>query len=412
MKTNIKAIVTAWSLFLAVGLGAEICWGAPDPCDPALEGTAETDTPNYLRDKYGIPTIASGVEALGLAPYVWKCSGADETFRAEATMPGAYLKATFRGTTTIGLILDGTANDGCPASSMPVIEYCIDEGPFTIVQLSTTGAVYTLPLASDLDSGIQHRLDLYFRAADLAQQRWYSSVSRLRIAGIALGPDGVFLPRPKQSKLAIGFGDSITEGVGVDGLFTSWQLLDVNNARGSWFPIVCSALDCEYGQLGSGGQGMVNTSMALPPLPQTWDRYDSLGLLRLEEGLLVPEPDYVFCCMGTNDNQDITGAYVDWLIVMRQASPNAQFFCVTPPLGDRWHASEVRAVVAARNAAGDAKVYLIDTSPLEPGFKAGQGGTLFAYDGVHPSMYGHAILGSFIAAEAQRAISAVCPEGP
>ena len=42
--------------------------------------------------------------------------------------------------------------------------------------------------------------------------------------------------------------------------------------------------------------------MALPPLPQSWDRYDA-ATSRLTEGRLVPEPDYVFCCMGTNDFQ-------------------------------------------------------------------------------------------------------------
>lgn len=383
-----------WSFILMAGLGIEVYGDA-----------AETEIQNYQRDKYGIPIVVSGVEALGLAPYVWKQSGVDETFRAEAAMPGAYLKTMFQGTTTVGLIVDGTANVGCPAASMPVIEYSINGGPLSVVQLSSTGAVYTLPLAAGLDGGTQHQFDLFFRAADLTQDRWNSTASRLRIAGIALDPSGLFLLRPKRSSLAIGFGDSIMEGVGVDGLFTSWQLLGVNNARGSWFPIVCSALDCEYGQLGSGGQGMINMSLELPPLTQTWDRYDSSNLSRLTDGLLVPEPDYIFCSMGTNDQQDITAAYVDWLNAMRQACPHAQFFCVTPPLGDGWHAADVRAAVVARNAAGDSRVYLIDTRSLEAGFKAGQGATIFGYDGVHPSIYGHAVLGALITAQAQKEIT-------
>jgi hypothetical protein len=376
----------------------------------ALSGTAETDIQNYLRDKYGIPTVATGVAGLGLAPYVWKCSGADTTFRAEATMPGAYLKPLFQGTTTVGLIIDGTANNGCPASSMPVVEYSVDEGPLTVVQLSTTGSVYTLPLASGLDSGTQHRLDLYFRAADLGQNRWTASTAHLRIAGIALDPSGIFLLRSTRSKLAIGFGDSITEGVGVDGLFTSWQILAPNNARGSWFPIVCSALDCEYGQLGTGGQGMAVASLAIPPLPQTWDKYDSTSS-RLTGGLLLPEPDYIFCCMGTNDSsisaQPFIDAYINWLTAMRQACPNAQFFCVTPPLGNGWHAADVQTAVTARNQAGDQEVYLIDTAPLLSGWKVGQGASILAYDGVHPSLYGQAMLGSLIVDETQKNLSKV-----
>ena len=45
-----------------------------------------------------------------LAPYVWKMSGLGTEARAEAAMPGAYLKAVVEGTTTLGLIVDGTAN--------------------------------------------------------------------------------------------------------------------------------------------------------------------------------------------------------------------------------------------------------------------------------------------------------------
>lgn len=65
-----------------------------------------------------------------------------------------------------------------------------------------------------------------------------------------------------RTKRAIGYGDSITEGVGVDGLFTSWSLIGVNNARATWFPLVCAVLDCEYGQLGSGGWGMAQRKLA------------------------------------------------------------------------------------------------------------------------------------------------------
>ena len=175
------------------------------------------------------------------------------TARAEAIMPGAYLKAVFQGSKTIGLIVDGTANRGCPATSMPVVEFSVDDGPFKIVPLTKTDELYTLPLADGLDGGTQHRLDLHFRAADLTKDRWRSSISRLRIGGIALDAGGALVPCPARPTRAIGFGDSITEGVGADGLFTSWQSLGVNNARASWFPIVCAALNCDYGQLGSGG---------------------------------------------------------------------------------------------------------------------------------------------------------------
>jgi lysophospholipase L1-like esterase len=268
--------------------------------------------------------------------------------------------------------------------------------------------VYTLPLASGLSSAAQHTLELYFRAADLGQYRWTASTAHLRIAGIVLDSGGVLLLRSKCPGLAIGFGDSMTEGVGVDGLFTSWQILAPNNARGSWFAVASSALNCEYGQLGSGGQGMANTTINLPPLPQTWNKYDSTSS-RLTGGLLLPEPNYVFCCMGTNDSgvasQPFKDAYSSWLITVRQACPNAKIFCVTSPFGDNWHAADVRAIVAASNQAGDAQVYLIDMAPLVPGFPHPGTASRLAYDGAHPSMYGQALFGSLAAIEAQKVLS-------
>jgi hypothetical protein len=105
--------------------------------------------------------------------------------------------------------------------------------------------------------------------------------------------------------------------------------------------------------------------------------------------------------MGTNDFlKNIAADYARWLADVRKACPHARFFCVIPPLG--LHEGEVRDAVAARNKAGDTRVYLIDTAPLKRGFRVGTGATQLGYDGVHPSMYGHAMLGALIAGEVQK----------
>jgi hypothetical protein len=371
-------------MMLLSTLAASLCEGTQSPAGEAKRETT---------------TVSCDTADFGLSPYVWKRTGTGALARAEATMPGAYVKLAFRGSAGIGLIIDGAANRGCPAPSMPVIEYSVDEGPFRVVPLIRTGEVYTLPLADGLDVAIPHRVDIYFRAADLGQERWTSSRAHLRIAGIALDAGGALVSRPRRSRPAIGFGDSIVEGVGVDGLFTSWQILDVNNARGSWFPLVCAALNCEYGQLGTGGQGMVR-GINLPPLTQTWDHYDATTS-RLTNGRLLQEPEYVFCGMGTNDfESDITADYTGWLAAVRAACPHTRVFCVVPPLG--LHEPEIRAAVEARNKAGDLRVHMIDTAPLKSFFRVGKGATQFAYDGVHPSQYGNAVLGAFIAVEVEK----------
>jgi lysophospholipase L1-like esterase len=333
------------------------------------------------------------------APYVWQRFGAGDAARAEATMPGAYVRSTFSGTKSIGLMIDGTANRGCPASSLPVIEYSVDEGPFLALPLLENDFVYTLPLADGLDVSAEHPIEVYFRAADLTQDRWTASTAHLRLAGFRIDKGASLRPSSLRPRRAICYGDSITEGVGVDGFFNSWQSLQVNNARTTWFPLVAASLDCEFGQLGSGGHG-VSRTFELPPLNLTWDRFDS-RTSRLTDGRLLPEPDYIFCALGTNDfDCDITTDYTAWLTSMRAACPNARFFCVVPSLGV--HQAEIAAAVTARHQAGDLKVHLIDTNSVKPKFRTDQTATQLAHDGVHPSNYGQAVLGTLIAAEVRK----------
>ncbi|MBP7937866.1 MAG: hypothetical protein KA354_24770 [Phycisphaerae bacterium] len=345
---------------------------------------------------------------LFLAPYVWKRTGSGRGARAEAGMPGAYVKAAFRGSAGVRLLVDGTANDGCPPTAMPVIDFSLDFGEFKSIQLARTGTVYALPLADGLDVTRDHRLEVHFRSACLSPDRWRASTVHLRLAGIELDAGGSLVFCPTRSRRAIGFGDSITEGVCSEGLCSYYSDLLMHNARVTWFPLVCAALGCEYGQLGTGGQGMVK-ALEIPPLPQTWDRYDP-GTSRLADGLLTPEPDYVFCAMGTNDHHKegssltllpIKDAYTRWLVAMREACPHAALFCVVPPLG--WHAETIAEVVADRNRSGDQRVLVIDTALLKDRFSA-QGATQLAPDGVHPSVYGNAMLGALIAGEAQRSL--------
>ena len=336
-----------------------------------------------------------------LAPYVWKSNGAGASARAEATFPGAYLKTIIKGTTTLGLVIDGTANNGCPTSSMPVIEYSIDDSPFTIVPLTQTGTLYTLPIANGLDATASHKFEFYFRAADLGQNRWTASTAHLRIAGISIDTTGILAAYPMRPKNAICYGDSITEGVGVDSKFTSWQILGPNNARCAWLGLVCSALNCEYGQIGSGGQGLV-TAYNVPECVTAWDHYDSTTS-RLIGGRLVPEPDYLFCAHGNNDHKDLTSAYTGWLSTVRKACPHTRLFCVVPPAGI--HRNEITAAVNARNQAGDARVYLIDIRLMNTLAPNTGKATPGSYDGGHLALYGQAVFAAGIAVKVREILS-------
>ncbi len=352
-----------------------------------------------------------------LAPYVWKHSGKGSTARIEAAMPGAYVSAVFNNAMDIRLILSGEANSGCPASAMPMIDFSVDFGPFVAHQLSHAGHEYVLPLCDGEDAPALHRIDVYFRSARLSKERWDSSTYNLRIAGFDVNDGASTIPAPRRPKTAIGFGDSITEGVYSDHVRREendayYTRLEHNNARTTWFPLVCSALGCEYGQLGSGGQGMLIRHLQMPPLTDTWDKYGKDDS-RLVGAKLLPEPDYIFCAMGTNDavadsgpsgKRDLVDAYLGWLVSVRRACPASRVFCIVPPLG--LLAEEVARVVSIANERGDRKVHLIDTAPLRHLFKVNVA-TQAACDGVHPHGYGNALLGAFIAAEAEKAIGRV-----
>lgn len=338
---------------------------------------------------------------LVLSPYTWKALDT----RIEAGMPGAYVKAVVKGASRIGMVIDGTDNTVRDGETMPTVAFSVDDGPIVVQELARVKEVYTLSLAEGLDVEVAHRVEFYFRAANLGQNRWMTSESHLRLGGIEMDEGGLLLPCPKRAKTAIAFGDSITEGVGVDSKFIVWTELSPNNALGTWFPILCSALDCEYGQFGSGGQGMVREGMQMPPLPVTWDRYDP-QTSRLTGGLLLPEPDYVFCAMGQNDLPEIsvTEAYTEWLAAVRKACPHSRIFCIVPL--SQVHRDEIAAAVEMTR---DKKVYLIDMPELARKLfnPAAGGATAYCYDQAHPTQLGQAIYGANVAARVQKIIDGV-----
>jgi lysophospholipase L1-like esterase len=344
-------------------------------------------------------TISTDNPKLFLAPCAWRQSGSGDSARAEATLPGAYIKAAFTGSATLGLMIDGTANAGCPPAVMPVLDWSVDKGPVQTKQINQT-VLYTLPLAQGLDKTKPHDVQVWLRAAGLEEHRWTATMDHVRLAGLALDDGAALTDVTLRSKRMIAFGDSITEGVGVEAYFHNWNDISPNNAQKTWVPLLASALDCEYGQLGSSGLGMVKP-LEVPPLPQSWSFYDA-GHSKLQNGLLVPEPDYIFNNLGTNDPDDanITPIYMQWLADVHKAAPHAKIFVIVPLMGK--HRDEIIAAVKARNDAGDTRVWLIDLPELQPWFHYMPDGTALAHEGVHPTAEGHALFATHLAMKVQK----------
>jgi lysophospholipase L1-like esterase len=76
------------------------------------------------------------------------------------------------------------------------------------------------------------------------------------------------------------------------------------------------------------------------------------------------QPDLVTINQGTNDGGATAAlfrtAYTEFVTTIRAAYPNAKIAALRPFNGA--HAAEIQAEVTTRNAAGDARVYYIDTT--------------------------------------------------
>jgi hypothetical protein len=173
-----------------------------------------------------------------LSPYTWKISGTGLSAQAEAMMPGAYFRAVFENSSSVSVMIDGSANHDSPLEAMPVVDFSIDGSAFQSIQLKNKDTIEALQLDQSLDTKIQHQVEFYFRASNLGPDRWKSSATHLRLTGIQLDAQGKLLTCPSRPKLAIGLGDSITEGVCAEGACIYYSNLMMNNARVTWFPLV------------------------------------------------------------------------------------------------------------------------------------------------------------------------------
>ncbi len=351
------------------------------------------------------------------APYVWQ----EVNGSIDACMPGAYLRFAATDSDAMGVVIDRSANRACPAISMPMVEFFVDGGPVKTFQIPPPADgdadEFVLIFAENLDPAQIHTAEIHFRSANLMLDRWSSPLTHLRLSGVLIGRGAQLSMATRRSRLAIGFGDSITEGIGAAKPFTGWHDLSASRAQSSWFPLACAALDCEYGQLGTGGQGLVNGSeKIMPPLLHTWSRYSATASRLNDDGLLLPEPDLVFCAMGTNDfYQDITEPRdiekdaEAWLRAVRSACPAALIFWLIPPLG--MHEGEIfRAVVRLREE-GDERIFCIDTAPFRHGYDAASKPSRYADDGVHPNAEGAALLGALAAATVRAELAKMAQSG-
>ncbi|MBP5092633.1 MAG: hypothetical protein J6332_01120 [Abditibacteriota bacterium] len=335
---------------------------------------------------FAAKTIPVTDENVYFSPYTWKTVTSGGVTTREAVLPGAYIKITFKSTSSFGLVVDATATKGV-TGEVPVIEYTIDNGPYKTASLATNKTTYTISMASGLTSG-NHTAVIYLKSSNVRSGRYKTKKSHLIVKGFEVADNGVTVAQNIEPKRIIGYGDSITEGVVIESGGGP-------NARCAWLPMVAAALNCEYGQVGIYAIGFSKGADDWPLFQETWDKYDYTAS-RLVNGKFDPEPDYILLSMGTNDpeNSAFLTAYQAWMVSVRAAAPNAVLVLIVPPSGS--HRAQITQAVTA---SSDDNIILIDPTATNDMVRPTQGAaTGMAYDGIHPNMYGQGMYAACVAA--------------
>jgi lysophospholipase L1-like esterase len=288
--------------------------------------------------------------------------------RAITVNTGSHVVARFTGT-GVSARFDVTLNQ----TPNPTLTWRIDADEWQEGELAAT-----MPLGTGLADGT-HEVTLMARGLNEFQARWSPPlVSSLTFLGFDVAGGVLEMsPRPVRPKIEL-LGDSITEGVN---LWPSRTGMDTPCWRGdgrlAYASETAQALGAEWRQVGFGRQGLLIGGNGGVPTANDAFNFIYAGVPRDEW-----QPDLVTINQGTNDGgatpANFSAAYTQFVTSIRTAYPDAKIAAMRPFNGA--HAAEIQAEVAARNAAGDARVYYIDTT-----------GWLVAADftdGLHPNAQG------------------------
>jgi lysophospholipase L1-like esterase len=264
---------------------------------------------------------------------------------------GGYLEARFTG----GAI-------GVRQRNAIDLYYSIDQAP-PQWRRNVSG---TVTLAGGLSGG-SHTVRIGYR------ERAGSYTGDPVFGGLILAGGAVTMPLSRPANLVEFIGDSITVGQpNANRPFTAYPWL------------VAEALGAGHTQVAQGGACLVNQDCYGMV---DWFRRSSAWVSSDDWNFGTYRASAVVINLGTNDvGHGVTTAqfqqnYVTMLERVRQAYPDAEIFAMGVFRGR--YVTETRNAVAARTAAGDAKVHFIDTAGwVDPATDT--------TDNVHPTDAGHA----------------------
>lgn len=274
--------------------------------------------------------------------------------RAVTVNSGSYILARFTGA-GLSALFDVSANK----PSFPTLAWRIDDGAWQEAE-----AAARVRLAEGLPAGM-HTVMLMARGLDEHQQRWTKPlVASLTFLGFEAGPGGKLeaaLPEWDRPALSMEFlGDSITEGVLVQTdrpgrAGWAWR----TDARLSYAGQTALALGAAWRQVGFGATGLAHGGSGGAP-----GALYSFNLFYADCPRDAWQPDVVVVNQGTNDGgmpaAQYQPLYARYLALIREAYPKAKIVALRPFCGAQ--AASIKAAVEACHAAGDAKVYYVDTA--------------------------------------------------
>ena len=263
--------------------------------------------------------------------------------------PGVYLTARFTGPGCTLLI-----NDEAAGKNHNYLHLVVD-GKMSRIKL--TDKANTVVVATGLRNG-PHTLTIC--------KDTESGIGYLEMVGLKCA--GLLPPLPLPTRKIEFIGNSITCGMGADASVVpckTAEWFDQHNAYQAYGPTTARALQAQYYLTAVSGIGLIHSCCDMTvTMPEVF------GSLNLRDGtgrwdVARYQPDVVTVTLGQNDGiQDsvkFCRAYVAFLGTLRKAYPAAQLVCLTSPMGNAPLTAVLKryltGVVAAANAAGDARVH-------------------------------------------------------
>jgi hypothetical protein len=326
---------------------------------------------------------------------------------AQSPNPGAYLKMGFTGTSlSVHIDVSPETAANVPNAHYPLIRYSVDNKRPVTVQL--TPATRTISCASRLANG-NHTFLLQYVAGYVFLDFW-TPVNVLRITGFTLDVGASTSPPSGavaiQSKTALFYGDSITNGDNTVTTFTGGVTNDVDtqDATVGYVQPVAAALRAEYGIIAYGGASWHSNAADghTPGLMTFWNACDA-SHSRLSNGKLNPIPNDVFINMGENAGP-APGEVSSLLTSLRAASSADTNIWVIIPFSGRARAELAEGVAAyQRDHHKDSRVHLLDIG--DSPYLTNAGETMMAVDGQHPTAALNALLAAQLVQARQEKLS-------